>query len=63
MMANEHNIIYADAWLIHALALVGATMHDQGMKLKMLPAHDVQRAWNFCQLDLLPFFASACLRP
>jgi hypothetical protein len=44
MMANEHNIIYADAWLIHALALVGATMHAQGMKLKILPAHDVQRA-------------------
>jgi hypothetical protein len=44
MMANEHNTTHADAWLIHALALVGATMHAQGMKLKILPAHDVQRA-------------------
>jgi hypothetical protein len=33
-----------DAWRVHALALVGATMHAQGMKLKMLPVHDVQRA-------------------
>ena len=34
-----------DAWRVHALALVhGATMHAQGMKLKMIPVHDVQRA-------------------